>query len=923
MAQREQFPGIFSNLSRDQLRPRNVPTESYYELTTEQRESQRLAAEYRQFDQQERERSLANAAATLGWERRVLGNEELPIFAFKDEIIDSINKNQLTIIVAETGAGKSTQVPQFAAEAGYTVVQTQPRRLAARTVSERIGEEMMGQWDDVPRDVSAYHTAEKSTATDRTLIKNVTDGLLLAQDSGVNGREVSSQELVILDEAHEWGMNIEMEMAFVLRQMREHPERRFVIQSATLDAEVLQAYFSRALDGELPPLIKVPGRTFPVERQEFPEETVIDRALVRAEEMHELHMSQRDLLPKDRQPTAIIITAPGKREIKDYIDELADRLPEEIARTATILPLHSKLSDAEQNAALRTDYPGVKIIVSTNVAKTSLTIPDVAGIIDCGYARHADLDGDGNDSLVLYPTSKADRAQWAGRSGRVAPGWCDLAKMNEDMPYVSLEQCSDYEAPEAQRTDPVRHVLRSAAFGVDFSELELVHPVEPWVVQRAKESLRLLGALDEGGQITTIGRRMNEFPLSPALARMMVEADQCSPQVRQYMAAIVGAQEAGGLPMFTQDNDRRWKQLVEHTDSDLLAQLDIFMAMQHETENSYRIREYDLDGKNLNRARESYWRIVKKSHSEQGEMIEPSQEELEQLRHCIYAGFPDGLYQHTHEGEYVGTDTRDKRTRKISNRSVVTGHPSYIVGTPREVEYYDDGKRKTKDIAEYVTEVRDLTSYAAVNGLSRAVQVRTSEMRFIHGRPSITTEIHVGGVATGMTEQVPAEPSAEVRDFLVRHALEHPGTAQKEVRAVKKRLEELQSLTLSTVLQLRQHDLEQMLRDAAKDQLDFSMVDANLAMRMVSIRDYVSEEQEREIIENAPSELEIATGETLFLDYQEGWPIAKHSDPWALAEQCDDVYLPDGRIVRFVVSDPTHDGRKRAHSLSSLRELPR
>ena len=919
MSQREQVPGIFSNLSRDQLRPRSVATESYYEATNEQNDVQRIAGEYRRFEQEEAERSLARAASTLGWERRALGNEDLPIFAYKNEIVDSIDANQLTIIVAETGAGKSTQVPQFAVEAGYTVVQTQPRRFAARTVSERIGEEMMEQWDDIPRDVSAYHTAEKSTVTERTLVKNVTDGLLLAQDSGVNQRDVSSRELVILDEVHERGMNIEMEMAFVLRQMREHPERRFVIQSATIDAEVLQEYFSRALDGELPPIIQVPGRTFPVERQEFPEDTVIDRALIRAEEMHELHISQRELSPEERQPTAIIITAPGKREIKDYIDELADRLPAEIARTATILPLHSKLSDAEQNAALRTDYPGVKIIVSTNVAKTSLTIPDVAGIIDCGYARHADLDDDGNDSLVLYPTSKADRAQWAGRSGRVAPGWCDLAKMNADMPYVPLEECSDYEAPESQRTDPIRYVLRSAALDVDFSELELVHPVREDVIERSKESLRLLGALDSDNKITAIGARMNEFPLSPALARMMVEADTCSPRVRSYMAAIVGSQEAGGLQMFTQDNDRRWKRLVNHSDSDLLAQLDIFMAMQHELDNSPKVHEFDLDGKNLNRARESYWRVVKRSDGDVQEMIEPSQEELEQIRRCIYAGFPDGLYHHTHEGEYIGTDTRDKRTRKISNRSVVTGHPSYIVGSPREVEYYDDGSRKTKDIAEHVTEISDLRDYAAVNGLSRAVKVSTNSLRFVSGRPMITSETYVGGVPTGIVENIPAEADRRTRDFLVQHALENPGFAQKEIRAIKRRLEELQRKVDYPLNLILQQDLEQMVHDAAKDQLDMSMIDVNLSLRQVSIRDYISEEEERAIEMSAPNEIEI-DGRTLAVKYEKGVPVVSKVDAVELASKYDDIRLPSGRSVKFVVIDPEHDNQKRERTLSEIRE---
>ena len=845
-------------------------------------------------------------------ERAPVGNQELPIIAHKDRIIESVDNSQLTIIKAETGSGKSTQVPQFLAEAGYRPTQTQPRRIAARQVAERISEELMECWPDVPREISAYHTAEKNTCTEDTIVRNVTDGLLLAQDSGVRSRQIDDREVVIIDEVHEWGMNVEMELGFVYRQLIEHPERRFVIQSATLNAEALQEFFAPALGGVLPTVIEVEGRAYPVEKQEFSKQTVVQRALVRAQEMHALDRTQRRAdFEGEVIPTGFAVTAPVKREIKDFIDEIRAGLPPEIAATAVILPLDSKMSNAEQDMVMRTDYPGIKIIVTTNVMKTSLTVPGLAGVIDCGYARHEDLDAGYKQHLPLFVTSKADCLQWAGRAGRLAPGWYDLVKMDEDMPFVSFADRDEYEQPASQRIDPIDEVLMTASMGIDFSDWKIPHPVRNDVVEYAKESLRILGAFDDDNRITAIGRRMREFPLSAVSARMMVEADQYSQQVRSYMAAIVSAQEVGGLPLFTLDNGRRWKDVVLDRDSDLIAQLDIFTAIQHET-NQAKLQRLDLDVKNVERARETYWRTVRKADGSFDELIPPSQEECAQIKSCIYAGMPDGMYQFAGEGMYQGIGIRDKERRSLSNRSVVMGKHALVAGNGRQIEKYVKGVQQTKEILESVTVIDDIRALGK-SALKQSELRPTGDIVWHNGRPQRLVRRHLNGVDIGLIESIPAEPDAEVREFLVAHALEKPGFEQRRLREIKRELELLNHLTYEDVPQLTQDDLIRFLRQATPiGLLDMPMIDVNLQLLDVQRQQYISDHDRQRILDNAPSVIATGTG-NLAIHYQNGKPVVRKYDLRTVLGFSGDFTLRDGREIYFV-----HN--RREYTLAELKQ---
>jgi len=881
-----------------QDRPYSNPTEQGAQLARQVRRDYNEA--YGEFES-------PHSVATL--ERMPLGNEDLPIYDNKEEICESILNNPVTIVLGKTGSGKSTQVIQMGLELGFDrVIQTQPRRIAAVTLAKRIGEEITSRWPDVPRDISAYHTGERSTVTENTKGINVTAGVMYTQD--IHNRPRVEKELIILDEVHEREMVTNINMAIARQALIDNPGMRLVIQSATMDPEPIQKYYSEALGVEVP-VIEIEGRTFGVDIQEFPDATSVDRAVIRAKEMVELHMQQKEMLKEGSEdptlPTDFLVVCPGRREISEWTDEILELLPDDIAQHITILPLHSKMSSKDQEKALRTDHSGVKIVLATNTAKTSLTIDGLGGVIDCGYARHQVVDDEGVVSLALYETSFADRMQWAGRTGRTAPGWADQTRMNKDMPYTSLDKTEAYEVPEAHRTNPDSYVLGLAGIGIDLATLDTPDEISQDAIARAKENLRVLGAFDDNYQITSMGRRMTEFPIDqPVLSRMLVEADQYSPQVRAYMAAIVASYASGGLQLFTHEAGRRWKGedgLTQEEDSDLLAQLDIFIGIQGM--NSYKQRKYDLDVKNVERAKETYWKILRRNDGQMDLLIPPTQEDRQEILNCIFAGMPDYVYRYAGAHKAVGLHTytgvsKDKITpRSLSNRSVVTGKHPFVVGTPRLTERYVEGVRMEKPIIETITKIDDIRVLGSV-ALSQCEWKQEGNVKWRDGRPTLNVRQFFKDVDLGRVEERVAEPSELTRNAVIAYALAHPGDEQQKIRMIKGQLERLAHLTTASVPQLTQDELVGRVQQAAPaDILDPFMIDANLKLMNVTIDNYISLEDRQQIIDSAPAQ--ITAGDLTFaVTYQSGRPLVRNYNREDFMRVFDDIRLADGREVKFV-----------------------
>ena len=442
--------------------------------------------------------------------------EDLPIADYRQQILDAVDANQVTILTAETGAGKSTQVPQFLAEDGYVkVIVTQPRILAARNLSRRVREEWAIKTGQDPDKVIGYRTAHERDDDPGTSILYCTDGLQLVRE--LTGSGVSERQILVLDEVHEWNENMEVLVAWAKKRCREDSHFKVLIMSATIETDNLAEYFSTTA------VINVPGRSFEVKKRQGTD-------LIK-EILDQIKYKQSNML----------VFLPGKAEIETVANAIKAQAAE---RRVPVLPLHSQLDVEDQQKVFRS-YDSGKVILSTNIAQTSITIDDVDVVIDSGLERRSEV-RNGVEGLFIAQISQADCLQRAGRAGRTKPGEYILAPL-EDMPCKELAERNAYPVPEILRKHIDRLTLRLANVGIDIEELEFYHDPRLGAIRRAKQTLRSLGALTDQHEVTRIGRLMEQFPVESSYARMLVEAQQYSKELQRKLAAVIAIQEVGGI----------------------------------------------------------------------------------------------------------------------------------------------------------------------------------------------------------------------------------------------------------------------------------------------------------------------------------------------------------------------------------------
>lgn len=879
------------------LRPEQ---ENYY--LTQQRRNQRLA-----------EVATNHVIAPPAPEKETTGdygNKELPAYRKKAEFLQLIAEHRAMVVVGPTGSGKSTQIPQFLLEAGYDVTLTQPRIMAANCVGERIEDELadiMGR--ATASEAVGVHTSEKDTTGPETHISIVTDGLKLAQIMGNEGDV--PDEVIVIDEVHEWNANIELTVAAAKRLLREKPNLRVVLMSATVEAHAIANYFADA-SGDLPPVLEIEGRSHPVERHEEPGSTIVEQAILHADRVG-----------------SMLLFVPGLREIEDTMDEIRRKLPPVVAKTAVILPLHAKMSKREQDRVMQT-FEGLKIIVATNVAQTSLTIPGVDLVLDSGLERRIEMDQEEVMGLELHPCAQAEMDQRAGRTGRDCPGVYIHTRYDEETEFVPYINRPKYSTPEIWRTDVSRSVLRSAVYGVDFADLDLFHPVDQSTVRRAKDMLFQLGALDEDDQITGIGEYMNKFPLRPTLGRMLYQASPHSERIRAYVAAMTASVEAGGLPRFGHEIDTRWRKLLsDNRESDLISQLDIFIKLQGlQVEGKLTERylyEHDLDIKNVDRALTQYQKIARRAGVIDAHMalLPPSEDEHAIIMECIYAGLAD--YAYTRAGSDRGHATfrplgEESDPRQLSNRSIVDKPTRMVVGQPYRVEVSRGGEKVQIGIIEQVTNIPEPQTLARV--AMRLCQYADKKLVW-HGDELVeTAELYFHGeVPLGLSRRRKAEWSREVRDAHVHRLFEQQGSFMKELLALKRQHEKVARRSVEPLPVITQATIESWLYDVT-DQPASSLgeIDSRLRMHaMGQLETFVSEEKQAELYKEAPDEITTPEGRTIQLSYSHGTPTARgnftRAELAALGTSCR---IPRGDEIRFYIEV---DGHRRAKALADIAQL--
>ncbi|MGW0365086.1 ATP-dependent RNA helicase HrpA [Streptomyces sp. NPDC002990] len=501
--------------------------------------------------------------------------ENLPVSQKKDVIAEAIRDHQVVIVAGETGSGKTTQIPKICMELGRGVRgmigHTQPRRIAARTVAERIAEELKSE---IGQTVGWKVRFTDQVDQDATFVKLMTDGILLAEIQ--TDRELRGYDTIIIDEAHERSLNIDFLLGYLAQLLPKRPDLKVVITSATIDPERFSRHFGDA------PIVEVSGRTYPVEVRYRPlleeegEDSDRDQITAICEAVDELQAEG---------PGDVLVFLSGEREIRDTADALNKRN----LRFTEVLPLYARLSHAEQHRVFQ-QHTGRRIVLATNVAETSLTVPGIKYVIDPGTARISRYSHRTKvQRLPIERISQASANQRKGRCGRTSDGICIRLYSEDD--FLSRPEFTD---AEVLRTNLASVILQMTAAGLgEIEKFPFIDPPDHRNIRDGIQLLQELGALDpeekgprsgsKGHRLTPMGRQLSQLPVDPRLARMVIEADKNN-CVREVMviAAALSIQDPRERPSDKQTQaDQNHARFKDET-SDFLAFLNLWRYVREQ-----------------------------------------------------------------------------------------------------------------------------------------------------------------------------------------------------------------------------------------------------------------------------------------------------------------------------------------------------
>ncbi|NMO32302.1 ATP-dependent RNA helicase HrpA [Streptomyces sp. GMY01] len=496
--------------------------------------------------------------------------EQLPVSQKKDAIAAAVRDHQVVIVAGETGSGKTTQIPKICMELGRGVRgmigHTQPRRIAARTVAERVAEEL-----DTPLGEAVGWKVRFTDQVDpeATFVKLMTDGILLAEIQ--TDRELRAYDTIIIDEAHERSLNIDFLLGYLAQLLPKRPDLKVVITSATIDPERFSRHFGDA------PIIEVSGRTYPVEVRYRPlleeDSDDADRDQITA-----ITDAVEELMAEG--PGDILVFLSGEREIRDT----ADALNKKQYRFTEVLPLYARLSHAEQHRVFQ-QHTGRRIVLATNVAETSLTVPGIKYVIDPGFARISRYSHRTKvQRLPIEPISQASANQRKGRCGRTSDGICIRLYSEDD--FLARPEFTD---AEILRTNLASVILQMTAAGLgDIEKFPFIDPPDHRNIRDGVQLLQELGALDPAQKdprkrLTQTGRKLAQLPVDPRLARMVLEADRngCAREV-MVIAAALSIQDPRERPADKQTQaDQQHARFRDET-SDFLAFLNLWRYVREQ-----------------------------------------------------------------------------------------------------------------------------------------------------------------------------------------------------------------------------------------------------------------------------------------------------------------------------------------------------
>jgi ATP-dependent helicase HrpA len=497
--------------------------------------------------------------------------DDLPVVARREEIARAIRDHQVVIVSGETGSGKTTQIPKICLELGRGVNgligHTQPRRIAARTVAARIAQELESPLGHAV----GYKVRFSDRLSADTYIKLMTDGILLAETQG--DRLLHAYDTIIIDEAHERSLNIDFLLGYLKRVLPRRQDLKVIVTSATIETERFSKHFDDA------PIIEVSGRTYPVELRYRPLEAQSEDE--EDQDIEEAILDAVDELAREKAGD-ILVFLPGEREIRDTAEALRKHHP----KGTEILPLYARLSFEEQERVFKPSGTR-RIVLATNVAETSLTVPGIRYVVDTGAARVNRYSWRNKvEQLQIEKISKASANQRAGRCGRVAPGICIRLYSEDD-----YAQRPEYTEPEILRSSLASVILRMKSLRIgDVEDFPFLEAPAARMIADGYQLLAELGAVDEDNRLTQIGWQLAKFPIDPRIARMILaaEREKCLPEML-VIASALSIQDPRERPFDRADAADRAQEQFQEEKSDFMSYLKLWSffeeALKHKKSN--------------------------------------------------------------------------------------------------------------------------------------------------------------------------------------------------------------------------------------------------------------------------------------------------------------------------------------------------
>lgn len=624
---------------------------------------------------------------------------DLPVHAQRQEFLEMYQKTQILVFVGETGSGKTTQIPQFVLfddlpqEQGKMVACTQPRRVAAMSVAQRVAQEMdVNLGEEV-----GYSIRFEDMTSPSTILKYMTDGMLLRE--AMNDHNLTRYSTIILDEAHERTLATDILMGLLKEVVERRPDLKLIIMSATLDAQKFQKYFKNA------PLLAVPGRTHPVEifYTPEPERDYVEAALRTVLQIHATE-PEGDIL--------LFLT--GEEEIEDACRKInleADEMIREAdAGPLKVYPLYGTLPPAQQQRIFEAapapfkpgGRPGRKCIVSTNIAETSLTIDGIVYVVDPGFSKQKVYNPRIRvESLLVSPISKASAQQRAGRAGRTRPGKC--FRLYTEGAFK--KELIDQSYPEILRSNLASTVLELKKLGIDdLVHFDLMDPPAPETLMRALEELNYLACLDDEGELTRLGQLASEFPLDPALAVMLISSPEfyCSNEILS-LTALLSVPQVFVRPAAARKRADEMKDLFAHQDGDHLTMLNVYHAFKSPAaqENPKQwCHDHFLSYRALQQADNVRLQLKRIMEREEVELVSTPFEDkkyYENIRRALVAGFFMQVAKRESSGKTYVT---------VKDNQSVLLHPSTVLGQDSEWVLYNEFVLTSKNYVRTVTAVK-------------------------------------------------------------------------------------------------------------------------------------------------------------------------------------------------------------------------